>query len=78
MALFLLTGQVLAWAFLSKFSWPVKIGAGLLASVTVPALLSTALNWVGVPFNPLTVYAVFLVLLAVGAWVLWQKRQGKK
>lgn len=70
--LFLITGQALAWAFLGKFAWPVKVGAGLLASLTVPALLSTALNWVGVPFNPVTVYLVFLVLLAVGAFFIWR------
>ncbi len=78
MILFLATGQALAWAYLEKFAWPFKIGAGLLASMTVPALLSTALNWLGVPFNPLTVYAVFLALLAVGGWTLWQRRQGRK
>jgi len=73
--LFLASGQALAWAFLPKFSWPVKIGAGLLASLTVPALLSTALNLVGVPFNSLTVYVVFLVLLMAGGWVLWKRQK---
>jgi len=73
--LFVATGQALAWAFLSRFSWPVKVGAGLLASLTVPALVSTALNWVGMPFNPLSVYAVFLVLLGIGLYVLWQGKR---
>lgn len=74
--LFLATGQALAWAFLPKFNWPVKVGAGLLASMTVPALLSTALNWVGVPFNALTAYFIFGVLLSVGTYVLWHQRRG--
>lgn len=76
--LFVASGQALSWAFLPRFSWPVKAGAGLLASLTLPALFSTALNLVGVPFSALTVYAVFLVLLGIGAWRLWQDRDRKK
>lgn len=66
--LFLAAGQALAWAFLRNFSWPVKVGAGVLTSLSVPALASTGLSWAGVPFNTLSVYLVFLALLAVGVY----------
>ena len=74
--LFVATGQALAWAFLPRFNWPIKVGAGILASLTVPPLVSTMLNWVGVPFNPFTVYAVFFVLLGVSLYRMqpWKKR----
>ncbi|MBI5226211.1 hypothetical protein HY994_03140 [Candidatus Micrarchaeota archaeon] len=72
--LFLATGQALAWAFLPKFGPPEKIGAGILASLTVPALVSAVLNYFGVPFNPVSAYLVFLLLLGVGAYRLWSMR----
>ena len=68
MVLFFATGQALAWAFLKRDSAPVKIGAGLVASLTVPALVSTVLNYAGVPFNPVSVYVVFASLLVLGVW----------
>ncbi len=74
--LFLATGQALSWAFLPKLGAPEKIGAGILASLTVPALVSAVLNYLGVPFNTWTVYVVFLALLALGGFFYW--KQGQK
>ncbi len=73
--LFLATGQALSWAFLPKMGRPEKIGAGILASLTVPALVSAVLNFAGVPFNIWTVYAVFLALLALGGFFIWKDRE---
>ncbi len=70
--LFVAAGQSLSWAVFkdSKLDAVEKIGLGLAASLTVPALVSAALNFAGVPFSQLTVYAVFVALTLAGlAWV---------
>ncbi len=73
LGLMLASGQSLAWAFLPKLSALEKIGAGIMASLTVPAVLLAALNFSGVAFSALLANAVYAALtLACAAW--WKTR----
>ncbi len=73
--LFLATGYALALAFLGKKADRVeRIVLGLALALTVPALVLVVLNLLlGIRFDWLSVYAVFIVLL-VGSLVYWLKR----
>ena len=73
--LFLATGYALALALSGeKIGRVERMALGLALALTVPALVLMVLNLLlGIRFDWLSVYAVFIVLL-VGSLVYWLKR----
>ncbi|MDP2717917.1 MAG: hypothetical protein Q8P02_04190 [Candidatus Micrarchaeota archaeon] len=68
-------GQALSWAFLPTLSGLEKICAGIMASLTVPAVLLAALNFAGVAFGAILGELVYAALILVSAikWHMDQK-----